>query len=376
MAKQDYYELLGISKGASEDEIKKAHRAAVKKYHPDNNAGDKAAEEKFKQINEAYGVLSDPQKKAAYDRFGHAATSGGGGGYSSGHGGFGGFEGFDFSDIISQMMGGGSRRRRGPAPGNHVEATITVDFMDSITGTTRDVELSIRDTCDTCRGSGAKDGTVPESCRACNGSGQVRQAVQTMLGYMETTSACKTCRGQGKIIKEKCGGCNGVGKKGKKRTIVVKVPKGIESGQQIRFSGQGEAGDVGAPKGDLFIRINVAAHKDFKRRGNNLYLDKNITFAQAALGAEITIETPYGEERHNITAGTQTGTSMNLRGKGVPYVNQPNRTGDLTVTLNITVPKNLTDNQKELLRQFAAEEGASAETLDSGKKGFFNKRKK
>ncbi|MCL2753508.1 MAG: molecular chaperone DnaJ [Defluviitaleaceae bacterium] len=372
MAKQDYYELLGINKGASEEEIKKAHRAAVKKYHPDNNAGDKAAEEKFKEINEAYGVLSDPEKKAQYDRFGHSAA---GGGYSGGQGGFGGFDGFDFSDIISQMMGGGGRRR-GPAPGNHVETTINVDFMDSINGVTREIELNIKDTCDTCRGSGAKAGTVPESCRACNGSGQVRQAVQTMLGYMETTTTCKTCRGKGKIIKEKCGGCSGIGKKAKSRIVVVKVPKGIESGQQIRFSGQGEAGDIGAPKGDLFVRINVVPHKEFKRRGNNLYLDKNITFAQAALGAEIIIETPYGEERHNVAAGTQTGTSMNLRGKGVPYISQPNRTGDLTVTLNVVVPKNLTDNQKELLRQFAEGEGENIETLDSGKKGIFGKRKK
>ncbi|MCL2574809.1 MAG: molecular chaperone DnaJ [Defluviitaleaceae bacterium] len=371
--KQDYYELLGISRSATPEEIKKAYRTAVKKYHPDNNPDDKAAEEKFKEINEANTVLSDPEKKARYDQIGHSAYNQSGGGSA---GGYGGFNDFDFSDLVRGMMGGfgGGQRRRGPSPGNHVEANITVDFMDSINGATRDIEVSIKDTCDTCKGSGAKPGTVPESCRACNGSGTVRQAMQTLLGYMETTTACKVCRGAGKIIRDKCATCNGAGKSPKRRTIVVKVPKGIESGQSIRFSGQGEAGDIGAPKGDLYVRINVAPHKDFKRRGQNLYLEKNITFAQAALGAQIEIETPYGTERHNIVAGTQTGTSMNLRGKGVPYINQPNRTGDLTVTLNIVVPKNLNDKQKELLRQFAEEDGDNMDNLEN-KKGFFKRKK-
>ena len=372
MNKRDYYEVLGLARGASGDDIKKAHRSMVKKYHPDNNPGDAAAEERYKEANEAYGVLSDADKKARYDQFGHAATGAGGAG-GGGFGGFG-FDDIDLSDILRGFAGfGGGQRRRGPAPGNDVELTIQVDFMDAINGITRDIEVKIKDTCDSCRGTGAKAGTTADNCTGCGGSGKVRQRSQTLMGIMETTATCKTCRGSGKVIRHKCSGCSGTGKVANPKTIVVKVPKGIDSGQHIRYSGQGEAGDVGAPRGDLYVRILIAPHKVFKRDGVNLYMEKPISFAQAALGGEISIETPYGEEKYNVAAGTQVGTIVTLRGKGVPFVNNPNRTGDLTATLTVAVPKDLSEGQKELLRQFAAEEG---EAVENAKKGIFGKRKK
>lgn len=380
MSKQDYYELLGISKSASDDEIKSAYRAAVKKYHPDNNPGDDTAAEKFSRVSEAYEALSDPDKRARYDRFGHAPSGGG-------FGGGGGFRGSGFEDLDEILRGmagqfggfgsrGGSGGRRGPARGNDVEATITVDFMDTVKGAEKDIELSIRDTCDSCKGNGAKAGTVAENCSNCGGSGQVTQTMQTILGYMQTTNACKACRGTGKIIREKCPPCGGRGKVSKPRVIVVKVPKGIENGQHIKYSGQGEAGEVGAPRGDLYIRIMVSQHKLFKRKGNNLYMEKNISFAQAALGADTTIQTPYGEEKYTIQAGTQSETVVTLKGQGMPLINTPSRHGDLLVTLKLVVPKSLSDEQKELLRQFAGETGDDLDNIDSGKKGFFGKRKR
>lgn len=377
MAKQDYYELLGIHKGASDDEIKKAYRAAIKKYHPDNNPGDAAAEAKCKEINEAYAVLRDAEKRAKYDRFGHAASDMGAGGFSTG-GGFGGFGGFgfdDLADIIDGLggFGGGRRRNRGPAPGSSVELSIQISFEESIFGVERELEFNIKDTCDDCKGTGAKAGTTAESCRACNGSGQVRQAVQTPLGYMETTSTCRTCRGAGKIIKEPCGICNGSGRTNKKRKITVQVPPGIDNGQSIRYTGQGEAGEAGAPKGDLYIRVAIAPHKTFGRRGNNLYMDKEISFVQAVLGGEIPIQTPHGEEVYKLAAGTQPESIITLRGKGVPHVGSPGRLGDLVVTFKVKVPRSLSESQKELLRQFAAEDG---EVAAEGKKGFFSKKKK
>ncbi|MCL2375922.1 MAG: molecular chaperone DnaJ [Defluviitaleaceae bacterium] len=375
MAKQDYYELLGVARGASEDELKKAYRAAVKKYHPDSNPGDAGAEAKFKEINEAYTVLSDADKRARYDQFGHAAQDAGfGGGYSGG--GFGGFGGFaDFADIINEMggFGGGRRRRRGPMRGNDVEITLQVDFEDTIFGVERELEFAIKDNCESCRGTGAKQGTTPESCRACGGSGQVRQTVQTPLGYMESATTCKSCRGAGKVIKEPCTSCNGGGKANRRRTIAISVPKGIDNGQSIKYTGQGEAGDVGAPKGDLYVRIAVRSHKKYVRRGNDLYMEKQISFVQAALGGEITIDTPYGEETYKLSVGTQPDAMITLRGKGMPYVNSPSKSGDMVVVLKLVVPKSLTEGQKNLLRQFAAEGG---EHVEEGKKGFFNKFKK
>ncbi|MCL2235645.1 MAG: molecular chaperone DnaJ [Defluviitaleaceae bacterium] len=380
MAKQDYYETLGINKGASEEEIKKAYRQAAKKHHPDNNPGDEGAAARFSAASEAYEALSDPDKRARYDRFGHTQQGGGGGGYGGGFRGTG-FD--DLEEILRGMAGGfggfggrGGGGRRGPARGNDVEATITVDFMDAVKGGERDIELSIKDICDSCKGSGVKAGTVAENCGGCGGSGQVRQTMQTILGYMETTTACKTCRGTGKIIREKCAPCGGRGKVAKPRTIVVKIPKGIENGQHIKYTGQGEAGEIGTPRGDLYIRIMVSPHKVFKRKGIHVFMEKNISFAQATLGAELTIETPYGDEKHTIQPGTQPETTVTLKGKGMPLLNAPSRSGDLLVTLKLVVPKTINDSQKELLRQFASEGGEDLENIDNGKKGFFGKRKK
>lgn len=375
MAKRDYYDILGIRKDASDDEIKKAYRGLVKKYHPDSNPGDETAETKMKEVNEAYAVLKDADKRAKYDQFGHAASDAGFGQGFEGFSGFGGFGGFaDFADIINDLGGfGGGRRRRGPAPGESVEATMRISFEESIFGVERELELNIKDTCDSCKGSGAKAGTAAENCRACNGTGKVRQAVQTPLGYMETTSPCRSCRGAGRVIKEPCTSCGGAGKTAKKKKIVVNVPKGIDNGQSIKYTGQGEAGEIGAPKGDLYVRILVGTHNTFARRGSNLYMDKEISFAQAALGGEIVIDTPYGQESYKLAAGTQPESIITLRGKGVPHVNSPGRVGDLVVTFKVVVPRSLTDVQKDLLKRFAAEDG---EEIEEVKKGFFAKRKK
>ncbi|MDR2182682.1 MAG: molecular chaperone DnaJ [Clostridiales bacterium] len=371
MAKQDYYEILGVPRSASEDELKKAYRAAVKKYHPDSNPGDARAEARFKEVNEAYTVLSDADKRAKYDQFGHSA-----GGADFGGGGFGGFGNFaDFAEIFNDMgiFGGRRRGRRGPAPGSDVEITLQIDFADAIFGVERELEFSIKDNCDGCRGTGAKQGTTPESCKVCSGSGQTRQTVQTPLGYMETASTCRACRGSGKVVKEPCTICHGSGKENKRKKIVVSVPKGIGNGQSIKYGGAGEAGEVGAPKGDLYVRILVASHPSYVRRGNDIYAEKQISFSQAALGGEIAIETPYGEEYHKLSPGTQPDAIITLRGKGMPYINSSNKSGDMVVVLKLVVPKNLTDTQKDLLRQFAAEGG---EQIEDAKKGFFNKFKK
>ena len=381
MAKQDYYDILGVPRNASQDEIKKAYRTMAKKYHPDNNQGNAEAESKFKEVNEAHSTLSDPEKKARYDQFGHAASGmgGGGGGYGGGFEGFGGFD--DLSDILRNMgfggMGGGrGGRSRGPRPGSDIEVTIQVDFMDVITGVEKDVRVRIKDTCSTCKGNGAKPGTSPQTCGTCNGAGQVKRVVQTIMGYMETAQPCNTCEGKGKIIKEKCTSCSGQGRKEEAKTIVVKVPKGIENGQSIKYTNQGEAGEMGAPKGDLYIKVAIAPHKTFKRRGNDIHIEKSISYAQAALGATIPIDTPYGKDAFTVQPATQPGTITTLKGKGMPILGQQNRTGDLHITLKLVVPKSLSEKQKDLLRQFAVEEGDNMDGLGDGKKGFFGKRKK
>ncbi|MCL2171993.1 MAG: J domain-containing protein, partial [Defluviitaleaceae bacterium] len=308
--------------------------------------------------------------RAQYDQFGHASADmsgfgGGGGGFS--------FGGFDFSDILNEMTGfGGGRRRRGPAPGNDVELTLQIDFEEAIFGVEKQIEFSLKDACEDCRGSGAKAGTTPVSCGTCGGSGQVVTPIQTAFGMMQTQSACRTCRGQGMIIKDPCDTCRGQGRVNKKKKLAVNIPKGIDNGESIRYTGQGEAGGAGAPKGNLYVKIMVRPHKVFTRRGANLYMNREISFTQAALGAEIIIDTPHGEEVHRLAAGTQPESVITLRGKGVPVL-QSSRMGDLIVTLKVVVPRNLTDSQKELLRQFAAESG---DAVDNGKKSFFDRFKK
>lgn len=372
--KRDYYETLGVNKGASEDEIKKAYRKLAKQYHPDVNPNNKEAEAKFKEINEAYEILSDSQKKATYDQFGHAAFNGGG----AGGGGFYGGAGFDMGDIFESffgedahdIFGGGTRRRQGPRRGADLRVNIQIKFEESIFGAEKEITLDLNEACDTCNGSGAKPGTTAENCRHCGGTGQERVQQQTMFGSMTSVRPCGVCRGDGKIIKEPCVKCSGTGKVRKRKTIQVSIPKGIDSGQSIRLSGKGEPGDKGGPSGDLLIAVYVSPHKYFTRDGNNLYVKVPISFAQAALGDEIIVPLLDGEEKYTIKPGTQTGSTVILRGKGVPNVRNNRVVGDLIATLNVVVPKQLNERQKEVLRTFAEEMG---ESTKEQKRSFFDK---
>ncbi len=372
--KRDYYEVLGVPKTASDDEIKKAYRKMAKQYHPDANPGDTAAEDKFKEVNEAYAVLSDPQKKAAYNQYGHSAfdQSGGGGG------GF--YGGFDMGDIFESFFGesgfgemfggGGGRRRNGPRRGADMQTNIQITFDEAYFGTTRDITLTSSDSCPTCKGTGAKPGTNADNCKKCGGSGQERVQQQTMFGTMTTVRTCSACHGEGKIIKDPCTTCRGEGKVRTSKTITVTVPKGIDNGQSIRIGGKGESGEKGGPPGDLLITVYVQPHKVFVRKGNDLHLEVPITFVQATLGDEISIPTMEGEEKYTIKPGTQPGTVVSIRGKGVPNVKNNRVVGDLIVTLDVTVPTTLTDKQKQALRTFADEMG---EDYKDHKKGFFDK---
>lgn len=370
--KRDYYEILGVSKTATDDELKKAYRRAAKKYHPDANPNDPTASDKFKEVSEAYAILSDSQKRAAYDQYGHAAIEQGG----MGGGGFG---GFDFNDIFESVFGGGDifgdlfgggRRRNGPRRGEDIHTTLQISFENAFFGTEREIRVSANEACNECNGSGAKPGTAAESCRHCNGSGQERVLQQTMFGTMTSVRTCSVCRGEGKIIKEPCQECRGSGKVRKTKTLQVNIPRGIDNGQTIRLSGRGEPGQKGGPNGDLLITVYVQAHKIFIRRENNLYVEVPITFVQAALGNEIVIPTMENEEKYTVKPGTQTGTVFTLKGKGVPSVRNNKVVGDLIVTLKVTVPTSLTEVQKAKLKEFADEMG---EDYKDHKKGFFDK---
>ncbi len=372
--KRDYYEVLGVSKGAGDDEIKKAYRKMAKQHHPDANPGNKEAEAKFKEVSEAYSVLSDSQKRAAYDQMGHAAFD------QTGGGGYGGFNGgFDVNDIFETFFGdgfgfggGGRSRKAGPRRGADLQSSLSITFEEAVFGVTKEIQITANDTCETCRGTGAKAGTVAENCRHCGGSGQERFQQQTMFGTMTSVRTCSICHGEGKVIKDPCGTCRGTGKVRKSKNLSVNVPKGIDNGQTIRLAGSGEAGEKGGPPGDLLITIRVSPHKYFKRDGVNLYLEVPITFVQAALGSEIIIPTLTGQEKHTIKAGTQTGTVVTLRQKGVPNVRNSKVVGDLIVTLKVMVPTSLTERQKNLLHSFADEMG---DEYKDHKKGFFDKLK-
>ncbi len=377
--KRDYYETLGVSKGASEDEIKKAYRKQAKKYHPDANPDNQEAEAKFKEVSEAYSVLSDPQKKAAYDQYGHAAFQQGGGG---GGGFYGGFEMGDifesifgdsgFSDIFG---GGGGRRRQGPRRGSDVHTSLNINFEEAFFGTSKEITLPMNETCGTCNGTGAKPGTLAESCKHCGGSGQERILQQTMFGTMTSVRTCAVCRGEGKIIKEPCTTCRGEGRVRRNKALEVNIPKGIDNGQSIRLSGKGEAGEKGGPYGDLLISINVLPHKVFVRKGSNIYLDMPITFVQAALGDEITIPTLEEQVKYTIKPGTQPGAQHVIKGKGFANVKNPKILGDLVVTLNVMVPTTLNEKQKQHLKAFAESMGEEYTNhkdsiLDKIKKSF------
>ena len=347
MSKRDYYDVLGIGKDASQEEIKKTYRKLARKYHPDVNK-EPGAEDKFKEVKEAYEVLNDEQKRAQYDRFGHASTQGQG----FGGGGFGGEDFGGFGDIFDMFFGGGGRRDpNAPRQGNDLQYTITLDFEEAIFGKETDISIPSDENCDTCKGSGAKPGTKPETCNHCQGSGQLNMEQNTPFGRVVNKRVCHHCNGTGKEIKEKCTTCHGKGKVKKQKKIHIKIPAGIDNGQQIRVAGKGEPGVNGGPAGDLYVVIQVRSHEFFQRDGDDIFCDMPITFAQAALGDEIEVPTVHGKVKLKIPAGIQTGKTFRLRSKGVPNVRGYGH-GDQNVRIRVITPTNLTERQKELLREF------------------------
>ena len=344
----------------------------AKKYHPDMNPGDAEAEKKFKEVNEAYAVLSDPEKKAQYDQYGHAAFEAGGMG--GGFGGFGGMD-FDISDIFSSFFGGGmggSSARRGPVRGEDINVRLTLDFEEAVFGAKKEISYQRIQKCGECAGSGAAKGTTPKTCPTCGGSGRVRVQQRTPLGIMQTQKNCDACRGTGKIIEKPCDSCRGNGYIRATKKLDVSIPAGIDDGQRIVLSGQGSDGRDGGPAGDLYIFISVRPHAVFERDGSDVYCEVPISFTEAALGAEIDIPTLEGTEKYEIPEGTQTGTTFTLRQKGIPVVNSKNR-GSLNITVKVEVPKNLSGEQKELLQKFAE---ISGEGSAKWREKFFKKFKK
>ncbi len=373
--KRDYYEVLGVDKGADDAAIKKAYRVLAKKYHPDMNPDDKEAEAKFKEVNEAYAVLSDPEKKSQYDQFGHAAFEQGGGG-PGGFGGFGGFGDFgDLGDIFGSFFGGGfggssNARRNAPQRGEDVGASVSISFEEAAFGVKRDVTYNRVQRCPDCSGSGAEKGSSPETCSACGGSGQ-RRVVQRMGGMQfQSTVTCETCRGKGKIIKNPCSNCRGTGYIRVTKKLEVSIPAGIDDGERIALRGQGCDGRNGGPTGDLIITVRVKRHNVFERDGYHIYCEVPVTISEATLGAEITVPTLEGNEKYTIPEGTQNGTRFTMKGKGIPYVNSSGKRGDLIFAVNVEVPKGLSEKQKDLLREFAS---ACGENNYGKKTGFFKK---
>ena len=376
--KRDYYEILGVEKGATDDELKKAYRQLAKKHHPDTNPGDKSAEAKFKEASEAYAVLSDPDKRRQYDQFGHAAFDGAGGA---------GFSDFDMRDIFGEFFGGdifgdlfGGRSRRannGPRQGANLRTSVRITFDDAVFGTEKELDLNLKDECETCHGSGAKHGTTPETCQKCGGKGQVIYTQQTLFGMSQNVQACPDCRGTGKIIKEKCSTCYGNGYITSKKKIKVGIPAGIDNGQSVRIRGKGEPGTNGGPRGDLLVDIDVSRHPIFQRRDFDIFSTAPITYATATLGGDVRINTVDGDVIYNVKPGTQTDTKVRLREKGVPTLRNKNVRGDHYVTLVVQVPTNLNSEQKDLLRKFddamSGKDQASNDEQESskGKKKFW-----
>ncbi|MCW3489320.1 molecular chaperone DnaJ [Dethiobacter alkaliphilus] len=372
MAKRDYYEVLGVSKDASPEEIKKAYRRLARKYHPDVNPDDKSAEEKFKEVKDAFDVLSDSNRRAQYDQFGHAAEEGGFG--AGGFGGQGGFQGFGgFEDIFDTFFGGAQRggRRNGPQRGNDLRYDMEITLEEAAFGLETTVDIPRSETCETCSGSGAKPGTQPETCAHCNGTGQEQVMRNTAFGRFVSVKPCDVCRGEGKIIKERCPDCHGNGQVRRERKIEVKIPGGVDTGSRLRVSGEGEAGLRGGPPGDLYIVLHVRPHEVFKREGNDIIVEMPISFAQATLGTELEVPTLDGKARVKVPEGTQPGTLFRLRGKGIPHLRGYGR-GDQHVRVAVKIPKKLSGKQKELVRQYA--ELAGEEVLPQDK-GIINKMK-
>lgn len=369
--KRDYYEVLGVTKGATDAEIKKAYRVVAKKYHPDTNPGNAEAEEKFKEAAEAYAVLSDPEKKAKYDQYGHAAFEQGGG-----PGGFGGFDFADmgdiFGDIFGDMFGGGrgQRQSNGPVKGANIKTTVRVTFEEAVFGTQEELELPLKDECDVCNGSGAQPGHQPETCSKCAGKGQVVYTQQSLFGMARTVQSCPDCGGSGKLIRYKCSNCAGTGFVKSKKKIQVAVPAGIDNGQSIRIREKGEPGINGGGRGDLLVTVLVDRHPTFQRQEYDLYSSEPISFTQAALGGRITINTIDGPYDLDIKPGTQTDTKVKLKGKGVPTLRNKNVRGDHYVTLVVQVPDKLTEEQKSILNQYANTTTVNARSSTDSAGGF------
>ena len=378
--KRDYYEVLGVDRGADEATIKKAYRQLAKKYHPDMNPGDKEAEKKFKEASEAYAVLSDTEKRRQYDQFGHAAFEQGGGGA----GGFGGFDfnggdmGDIFGDIFGDLFGGGRSRRtnNGPMKGANVRTAVRITFEEAVFGCEKQLDLNLKDECTTCHGTGAKPGTSPETCPKCGGKGQIVYTQQSLFGTVRNVQTCPDCNGSGKVVKEKCTDCHGSGYITNRKKIAVTIPAGIDNGQSIRIREKGEPGVNGGPRGDLLVEVQVERHPIFQRQDMNIYSTAPITFAQAALGGQIHITTVDGDMTYDIKPGTQTDTKIRLKGKGVPSLRSKNIRGDHYVTLVVQVPTKLNEEAKEYLRKY--DEAVNGKINDSKqekpkKKSFMEK---
>lgn len=370
--KRDYYEVLGISKTADDAEIKKAYRVLAKKYHPDMNPGDAEAEKKFKEASEAYAVLSDPEKRRQYDQFGHAAFEGGGAG------GFGGFDfnSADFGDIFGDIFGdffGGGRRRganNGPMKGANIRTSVRITFEEAVFGVSKEIELTLKDECATCHGTGAKPGTSPETCTKCGGKGQVVFTQQSFFGTVRNVQSCPECNGTGKVIKEKCADCHGTGYIANRKKIQVSIPAGIDNGQSVRIRDKGEPGTNGGPRGDLLVEVIVARHPIFQRQDYNIFSTVPISYAVAALGGDVVVDTVDGKVIYEVKPGTQTDTKVRLKGKGVPSLRNKEVRGDHYVTLVVQTPEKLSGEAKELLKQFDALTGDSlnaAKNIDAEK---------
>ena len=387
-SKRDYYEVLGVSKDADDAAIKKAYRALAKKYHPDTNPGDAEAEKKFKEASEAYAVLSDAEKRRQYDQFGHAAFEGGAGGA----GGFGGFDfnGADFGDIFGDLFGdlfgGGGRRggraNNGPMKGANIRKSIRITFEEAVFGCKKELEVILKDPCTTCGGTGAKPGTSPETCPKCGGKGQVVYTSQSFFGTVQNVQTCPNCGGSGKVIKEKCTSCSGTGYTSSKKKIEVTIPAGIDNGQSVRIREKGEPGTNGGPRGDLLVEVNVSRHPIFQRQDMHIFSTVPISFAQAALGGDVKIQTVDGAVIYNVKPGTKTDTKVRLKGKGVPSLRNSAARGAHYVTLVIQTPEKLSAEAKEALRRFDELSGNSLHQNDSNpeksekktkRKGFMDK---
>ena len=385
--KRDYYEVLGVDRGADDATIKKAYRQLAKKYHPDANPGDKEAEAKFKEASEAYAVLSDSEKRRQYDQFGHAAFDGGAGG--AGAGGFD-FSGMDFGDmfgdIFGDFFGGGSRRggaSNGPMKGANLRTSVRITFEEAVFGCEKEIDMVLKDECTTCGGTGAKPGTSPETCTKCGGKGKVVFSQQSLFGMVQNVQTCPECNGSGKIIKDKCTSCRGTGYTSSRKKIKVSIPAGIDNGQSVRIREKGEPGVNGGPRGDLLVEVIVSSHPIFQRQDMNIYSTAPISFAQAVLGGETRISTVDGDVLYEVKPGTQTDTRIRLKGKGVPSLRNKNIRGDQYVTLVVQVPTSLSPEAKDALRAF---DELAGDTLNTGakegvkqekhhkKRGFFGKK--